>query len=282
MREHIYLGDDPVAIRERDAPTNVYTYRYLHTDGLGSALMETDATQTVLERSEYEPYGSLTNRAERDDVGFTGHRQDASTGLTYMQQRYYDPQVGRFLSVDPVTPLEQPVGMFNRFVYSLNNPYKFNDPDGRASIPKFLMKKLVMTVKDTLVYADPSVPKSEVDAIVDSMTDVISENYTLGELAEMAIFVFDAKGPNGDVLYKRVSPSDYEALEKMFQSLRKHDPGAAERVKRIMENGIKSGRIRIQEKPNPKPNPKPAPAPKPDPKPNPKPASKTDKPILPA
>ncbi|GGD42547.1 RHS repeat-associated core domain-containing protein [Pseudoxanthomonas indica] len=132
VREHIYLGDDPVAIRERDAPTNVYTYRYLHTDGLGSALVETDATQAVLERSEYEPYGALTNRADKDDVGYTGHRQDASTGLTYMQQRYYDSEVGRFLSVDPVTAYRNPIVMFNRYKYANNSPYRFTDPDGRT------------------------------------------------------------------------------------------------------------------------------------------------------
>ncbi|GGD48415.1 RHS repeat domain-containing protein [Pseudoxanthomonas indica] len=131
VREHIYLGDDPVAIRERDAPTNVYTYRYLHTDGLGSALVETDATQAVLERSEYEPYGALTNRAEKDDVGYTGHRQDAATGLTYMQQRYYDSEVGRFLSVDPVTAYASPGSNFNRYSYALGNPFKFLDADGR-------------------------------------------------------------------------------------------------------------------------------------------------------
>ena len=131
VREHIYLGDDPVAIRERDAPTNVYTYRYLHTDGLGSALVETDATQTVLERSEYEPYGALTNRAEKDDVGYTGHRQDASTGLTYMQQRYYDSQVGMFLSSDPVTAYSGSLGQFHRYRYANNNPFTFRDADGR-------------------------------------------------------------------------------------------------------------------------------------------------------
>jgi len=138
VREHIYLGDDPVAIRERDAPTNVYTYRYLHTDGLGSAVVETDAAQAVLERSEYEPYGALTNRAEKDDVGYTGHRQDASTGLTYMQQRYYDSQLGRFLSVDPVTAYSNPHGAFNRYWYANDNPYTFKDPDGRASLRMIL------------------------------------------------------------------------------------------------------------------------------------------------
>jgi RHS repeat-associated protein len=37
-----------------------------------------------------------------DDQGFTGHIQDTSTGLTYMQARYCDPVAGRFLSTDPI------------------------------------------------------------------------------------------------------------------------------------------------------------------------------------
>jgi len=48
-----------------------------------------------------------------------------------MQQRYYDPRIGVFLSVDPVTALSNPVGAFNRYWYANNNPYKFTDPDGR-------------------------------------------------------------------------------------------------------------------------------------------------------
>jgi uncharacterized protein RhaS with RHS repeats len=43
-------------------------------------------------------------------------------------QRYYDPQCGCFLSVDPVTALN---GSFNRYWYANSNPYRFIDPDGR-------------------------------------------------------------------------------------------------------------------------------------------------------
>jgi uncharacterized protein RhaS with RHS repeats len=48
-----------------------------------------------------------------------------------MQQRYYDPQIGRFLSVDPVTANSGTGANFNRYWYANNNPYKFTDPDGR-------------------------------------------------------------------------------------------------------------------------------------------------------
>ncbi|WP_314102851.1 RHS repeat-associated core domain-containing protein [uncultured Stenotrophomonas sp.] len=49
-----------------------------------------------------------------------------------MQQRYYDPGIGRFLSVDAVTAYSGDARHFNRYGYSYNNPYKFTDPDGRC------------------------------------------------------------------------------------------------------------------------------------------------------
>ena len=50
---------------------------------------------------------------------------DPLTGLTCMQQRYYDPAVGRFLSVDPVTANAATGSNFNRYNYANNNPYGF-------------------------------------------------------------------------------------------------------------------------------------------------------------
>ncbi|WP_257644143.1 RHS repeat domain-containing protein [Luteimonas salinisoli] len=109
------------------------TVRYIHTDALGSVVAVTDASGAVIERREYEPYGAQLMPAVADGPGYTGHVQDAATGLTYMQQRYYDPLVGVFLSVDPVTAYSNPVGQFNRYRYANNNPYRFTDPDGRLS-----------------------------------------------------------------------------------------------------------------------------------------------------
>lgn len=48
-----------------------------------------------------------------------------------MQQRYYDPLIGRFYSNDPVGFTASNPMMFNRYAYANNNPYKFADPDGR-------------------------------------------------------------------------------------------------------------------------------------------------------
>ena len=56
-----------------------------------------------------------------------------------MQQRYYDPRVGRFWSVDPVT-VDSAGGNFNRYWYANNNPYRFKDPDGRFGCTGTLIK----------------------------------------------------------------------------------------------------------------------------------------------
>jgi len=103
---------------------------YIHTDALGTPVAITDAAQNVVERPQYEPYGR-TLASQADGPGYTGHVTNAATGLVYMQQRYYDAELGRFLSADPVAARSAPVAGFNRYLYAMNNPYKFKDPDGR-------------------------------------------------------------------------------------------------------------------------------------------------------
>ena len=109
---------------------------YLHTDALGSVVADSDSTGAILKRYRYAPYGESLNLAFgtfMNGLGYTGHDMDADTGLTYMQQRYYDPVIGRFLSVDPVGADANSGGNFNRYWYANNNPYKFVDPDGRRA-----------------------------------------------------------------------------------------------------------------------------------------------------
>lgn len=129
--ENIYLAGSLLAVRQRAADDSL-AIKYQHTDALGSPVAVTDTAGNVVERNDYEPYGAIIGKPAYDAVGYTGHKQDGATGLTYMQQRYYDPQIGRFLSVDPVTAYSNPVGAFNRYWYANNNPYRFTDPDGRS------------------------------------------------------------------------------------------------------------------------------------------------------
>jgi len=67
-----------------------------------------------------------------DGPGYTGHVMDASTGLTYMQQRYYDPDGMHFLSMDPVDASSSNGSNLDRYWYANDNPYRYTDPDGRV------------------------------------------------------------------------------------------------------------------------------------------------------
>lgn len=106
---------------------------YLHSDALGSAVVVTNQAGQIISRTEYSAYGEVLAGSTPPGLGYAGHTADPHSGLTYMQQRYYDPDTGRFLSVDPVTAYSGPVGQFNRYRYANSNPYRFNDPDGRYS-----------------------------------------------------------------------------------------------------------------------------------------------------
>ena len=127
---HIYLGERLIA--ENYTATGVPTY--LHADALGSPVARTNASGQVISRTRYEPYGATAAGTNPTGIGFTGHVNDADTGLVYMQQRYYEPVAGRFLSVDPVTTSDKDGSFFGRYHYANNNPYKFKDPNGTAPI----------------------------------------------------------------------------------------------------------------------------------------------------
>ena len=108
-------------------------FTYLHPDHLGSPQVGTNEAGSIAFNEYYTPFGeALLNPAANDNQsGFTGHIKDKSTGLNYMQARYYDPNIGRFLSIDPVTFLDTGnPGMFNRYAYTYNNPVNLVDPFG--------------------------------------------------------------------------------------------------------------------------------------------------------
>lgn len=104
-----------------------WTVRYQHTDTLGSVIAESNSQGTITQRFDYKPFGEGTP-TQKAGVGYTGHLEDTDLGLTYMQQRYYDPVIGRFYSNDPIGFRD--THSFNRYSYVGNNPYKYTDPTG--------------------------------------------------------------------------------------------------------------------------------------------------------
>lgn len=113
------------------------TVTYTYTDPQGTPLAEADAYGNITATYDYRPYGStysgVGTSTAPDGPGYTGHVNDVDTGLIYMQARYYDPSVGRFISVDPLGPSEGQLFNFSRFAYADNNPVVNTDPDGRCT-----------------------------------------------------------------------------------------------------------------------------------------------------
>jgi RHS repeat-associated protein len=106
---------------------------WLHPDHLGSAVAGTGPTGAVVWRESEQPFGEDWTSAPANDnqAGYTGHVEDAATDLVYMQARYYNPVIGRFLANDPVRFSPGRPDMFNRYAYAGNDPVNNWDPDGR-------------------------------------------------------------------------------------------------------------------------------------------------------
>jgi RHS repeat-associated protein len=94
-----------------------------------------------LVQSSYRPFGELTEafnpNAQPPDPeetkGFIGERFDSDAGLQYLNARYYDPELGRFIQPHWFEVTEPGVGT-NRYAYSGNDPVNLSDPGGNETV----------------------------------------------------------------------------------------------------------------------------------------------------
>ncbi|UPG88326.1 RHS repeat-associated core domain-containing protein [Luteibacter aegosomaticola] len=109
------------------------TVTYYYTNQQGTPLATADGAGNLLTTSEYKPYGAQAAGQAASGPGYTGHVNDPESGLVYMQARYYDPAISRFLSADPdgVSPGNSLA--FGRYAYASNNPVGNVDPNGREA-----------------------------------------------------------------------------------------------------------------------------------------------------
>ncbi|MEZ4676905.1 MAG: RHS repeat-associated core domain-containing protein [Caldilineaceae bacterium] len=92
---------------------------------------DTDPNAVADVRQGYCAYGRYrSGGALPTDHKFTGQKIDAATGLYYYGARYYDRDIGAFISPDTIVPEPGLVLDYNRYVYARGNALRYNDPTG--------------------------------------------------------------------------------------------------------------------------------------------------------
>lgn len=128
---HFYYLDDGCIYVVTDSQTSG-TYYYAFTDHLGSITRIFNEAGTSVYEAEYDAWGkqTVTKNTIHFRRGYTGHEMMPEFGLVNMNGRLYDPILGRFLSPDNFVQMPDFSQSFNRYAYCINNPLKYNDPDG--------------------------------------------------------------------------------------------------------------------------------------------------------
>jgi len=141
---HILLPDGTAIATVEANGTATSTY-WLHLDHLGGTHTVTNASGTPVESTSYLPYGdqriASSSTTYSEQKKFTGHDFDVDSDLTYAKARYYDQDIGKFLSLDPVVKglvrdkrlpqvLRDPQSQ-NAYSYGRNNPIVISDPTGQ-------------------------------------------------------------------------------------------------------------------------------------------------------
>jgi len=105
---------------------------YFLEDYLGSTRCIVDAQGNVAARYSYSAFGAprLTEGTAQTDFLYTGEQWDPDAQLLYLRSRYYDPEIGRFLSADPLPGLPMAPETFNEYAYVNNDPLNYVDPLG--------------------------------------------------------------------------------------------------------------------------------------------------------
>ena len=114
------------------------TNYYPATNLKGDVVAIYNSSGVCVARYEYDAWGNIidvvdnsgVNIAGINPIRYRGYYYDTETELYYLQSRYYNAEVGRFLNADGYLTTGQGVLSYNMFAYCQNNPVMFSDPSG--------------------------------------------------------------------------------------------------------------------------------------------------------
>ena len=194
-------------------------------DSLGSVTDLTGLDGTLKASYQYDAWGNLRAQtgASFNVFGFTGHERDDETGLYYFKARFYDPELGLFLSEDPFAGEVNTPPSLHRYLYAYANPTVYVDLDGRITFLKQWKEKL-----DTAQEAESSVD--------DATKDVLEIGVSIGLLRAGA----DVLGAFNATANLFALPTDtkagQEARAELDQTVAKIEQAARAGAKRVVED----------------------------------------------
>ncbi|WAX81709.1 RHS repeat-associated core domain-containing protein [Streptomyces sp. KMM 9044] len=127
-----HYGTDEVTVAVRSNETGSDRLSYLAADHHSTSTLAIDAIDQTYTKRHMDPFGNTRGASAGswpNDKGFIGKTSDATTGLTHIGARQYDPALGQFISVDPLLETDK-AQTLNGYSYSINNPLTFSDPTG--------------------------------------------------------------------------------------------------------------------------------------------------------
>ncbi|MFF9213988.1 MULTISPECIES: RHS repeat-associated core domain-containing protein [unclassified Streptomyces] len=125
-RYYTFAGQT-IAVRETNG-----TLSWLGSDHQGTSSIAINSATGAVSQRRFDPYGAERGKFTGNfpsEKSFVGGTLDAQTGLTHVGAREYDPQLGKFISVDPLIDYTQPQ-QINAYAYAGNSPVTFSDPSG--------------------------------------------------------------------------------------------------------------------------------------------------------
>jgi RHS repeat-associated protein len=145
------LGDETVALRVGTSGGSGDALQWIIGNQQGSTSIAVNNGTTTTSKNSYLPYGGLrgADAITTTDHGFLNQVEDATTGLDYLNARYLDPVLGRFISVDPIIEKTQ-----DAYGYGFNNPTTYSDPTGLW--PRWLKVAVAIAVVAVVAVAAPA------------------------------------------------------------------------------------------------------------------------------
>ena len=113
------------------------TLYYYVLNAQGDVVRIVNSSRSVVASYTYDLWGKIISSsgtlADINPLRYRGYYYDSETGFYYLQSRYYDPEIGRFINADSYASTDA-TGLLstNMFAYCENDPVNKSDPSGEA------------------------------------------------------------------------------------------------------------------------------------------------------